>query len=491
MKRFSKTLIALCVVVILCACFSGCQSTKWGPVGTTDPNGEVTNNGSMVVQQGNYLYYVNGMDDVATLTEPKKNYFGKASVKGSIMKSKINEDGTLSDTAIVVPKMMMTKNSNGGLYIFGEWIYYTSPSTRTDNEGKVQTSNLDYMRTKTDGTKTQTIATIKGDSTQYYITADTLVYYADGKLHKVTWTNKKVNSAVEMATDITGVLMSRNQDVVFFTKALEKDSEISKKHSNNELYVATSKMDATKIISYDTFATTPQAPTLKEEKTVTPLKYDDQRKTLYLSAKNGDNAGEECTYGVVLGENYSFDKTKMVKFANSKLEATFIPQGIDKGLFVPSATAFEIYSPMNDSDVVEVKKELAKISAAATILFFETIAEKEYVYYSINNNVYRLNLTDADSFEEKVFEETISTSWLGVAKIGKFIYYINTTGYNYLYRFDYTQFILSDNNRVFPKAEIVSGYEVSDKTKDGKVPKFMTAEDKKNYLDANKPEETK
>ena len=103
MTKFTKSILIVLMVATIALALVGCQNFKWGPVGPIT-TGEVENNGSMVVKQGDYLYYVNGMDDTANITKPEDNHFGKASVKGSIMKSKINADGTLIDTAVVVPK---------------------------------------------------------------------------------------------------------------------------------------------------------------------------------------------------------------------------------------------------------------------------------------------------------------------------------------------------------------------------------------------------
>ena len=143
MNKFSKILVLCLVICAVVGVFAACDSTKYGPIGSTEFAGsEVVNNGGLVVKQGGYLYYVNGMDSTSNITKPSDNYFGKASVKGSIMKSEIKEDGTLGKTDVVVPKMFYTSASNGGFYIYGEWIYYMSPSTKTDNQSNVLTSQL-------------------------------------------------------------------------------------------------------------------------------------------------------------------------------------------------------------------------------------------------------------------------------------------------------------------------------------------------------------
>ena len=176
MKKISIILI-ICLAVCLGALFTAC-SPSFGPVGTTEyKDSPVVNNGGLVVQQGGYIYYVNGMDATSNITKPEDNAFGKASVKGSIMKSKIDAEGNLSETAVVVPKMFYTSASNGGFYIYGEWIYYMSPNTKTDNKSNVLNTQSVAFRTKIDGTKTQEIATISSNSTQYIFTENALIYF--------------------------------------------------------------------------------------------------------------------------------------------------------------------------------------------------------------------------------------------------------------------------------------------------------------------------
>ena len=91
MKKISIILI-LCLAVCLGAIiFTGCDPS-FGPIGTMEyKDSPVENNGSLVVKQGGYIYYVNGMDSTTNIVKPEDNAFGKASVKGSIMKSKIDE----------------------------------------------------------------------------------------------------------------------------------------------------------------------------------------------------------------------------------------------------------------------------------------------------------------------------------------------------------------------------------------------------------------
>ena len=146
MKKIAKlALIVLVVAVAATAVLAACQDYTWGPVGTTDPE---AGNGSVAVAQGNTVYFVNGKGDTSSITEPENNWFGQAGYKGSIMKGTLAADGSVKDVAVVVPKMFYNGQAEGGLYVFGNWIYYTSPSTDTQSDGTVLTSQQDFYRTR-------------------------------------------------------------------------------------------------------------------------------------------------------------------------------------------------------------------------------------------------------------------------------------------------------------------------------------------------------
>lgn len=140
MKRLAKITAILILALALVAAIVGCQKYDWGPIGSTDKEGDVTGNGTLAVVQRDTLYFVNGKDDLTAIVEPKNNYFGNASKKGSIYKAALGADGSVSDVQLLVPKMFYTGNTGGGIYVYGEWIYYTSPSTETDKTGSVLTS---------------------------------------------------------------------------------------------------------------------------------------------------------------------------------------------------------------------------------------------------------------------------------------------------------------------------------------------------------------
>ncbi len=474
MTKFTKSILVILAVAILCMTFAGCQNFKWGPVGTTS-SAEAINNGSLAVRQGDYLYYVNGQDDTSNIKTAYDNHFGKASVKGSIMKSKIDADGNLTDTQVVVPKMFYTGNTKGGFSIFGEWLYYVSPSTQTDNKGKVLTSQLEYMRTKTDGTKTQSIGIVEGSSLSYVFTPTALIYVKGSDLVKVSYDAKKIGKTTTVAEKVTGSLFTAQSQMIFYTKATS-----DKTLANNVVYAMNGDSKPVEIIGDKTYASGDKA-TLTEQKTISLIKYDPSENVLYYSRKDNDATALVGTYGYKFADGFkAIDKAGEKRYAVSAL-SSFVPAGFDKGLVDISSAKIKMYKPLADGANVDDTTKEIELSAKPTYLF----GDSTYLYYIVNNKLARLNYVAEKPVEDIISDANISTSWFAPTKIDNFIYYIDAANSSYLSRFDYTTFSVAEGKINFPKTEIVSGYTKSDKTSTGLVPKFMTDKDKEAYIKAN------
>ena len=509
-KAFKKVLIAA-LLVCMAAAFVACgQSFEWGPVAGGDPKAVVENNGSLAVKQGDWLYYINGHDDTATLTQPSDNYFGEASVKGSIMKSKIGEDGALTETAVVVPKMFMTSYTSGGIYLFGEWIYYVTPTTKTDRDGVVQVDFLEYYRTKTDGTGTQLITMVEGASNQYVFTPSALIYYTGGTLYKVGYTATDVDkNATVIDENISSATFHHNglytpgadgtvKDYIFYTKA--SDSEDGNVYGN-ELY-ATNGGEPIKLIDATTWGEDGKVAGRENQFTISVLSIGDDADgvTLYYTKTAAAGADTSArTYGIKFtGATPSFDKTKEVKLCESSLSG-IIHIGLDKGVAVLESNVFTVYNIKAGEDGFEVevssKADDYALSGSATTVKYD--AENDMLYYIVSNNLYvakglyaKATNDEADApYALRVSEDKINTSWLKPTIVNGALYYIDNT-YGYTFSIDIPETFMEELESDVSEGKMASGYESSDKTEDGTIPKFMTDTDKETYITNNPaPEE--
>lgn len=143
-KKLFSAFAAILVLVISIATLVACNPYKNTAIGGGDATAPVESNGGYIVKQGNYVYFVNGYvgaDADAT--------WGAATKQG-IVRAEVKEDGTIdnSTSKLLVPKSVYNSSVNGGIAIFGEWIYYATPNVDKDKSGTASTTDTDFMRTK-------------------------------------------------------------------------------------------------------------------------------------------------------------------------------------------------------------------------------------------------------------------------------------------------------------------------------------------------------
>lgn len=152
-KRFTKI---ICFSAAVFAAFgmtvaSACSNYKVTALkGNIFTDAEAVSNGGFAVEKGDYIYFINGNE-----TYTADNEFGSV-VKGAVMRiSKDNLSArNYAETDTVVPQIAYSGNHNAGLFIYGDRIYYSTPSTEKNSDGEVLNSYLAFKSTKLDGTDT-------------------------------------------------------------------------------------------------------------------------------------------------------------------------------------------------------------------------------------------------------------------------------------------------------------------------------------------------
>ena len=153
-KWFTKI---ICAAVATISAFSlmlapACTSYTRSGVEADTSADKVTSNGGFLAETGDYVYFVNG---VAANTDD--NTFGEV-VKGSIQRiSKADlAQGNYQSAQTIVPLVVYSGSYDAGIYIYGDYIYYTTPSIERNADGEILNSYLDFKRTKLDGSETMT-----------------------------------------------------------------------------------------------------------------------------------------------------------------------------------------------------------------------------------------------------------------------------------------------------------------------------------------------
>lgn len=186
-----------------------------------DTSVAVKGNGGMVVTANDYIYFVNGYNSYET--------FGKSNLSqnfevGGLYRVKL-DNGVIKYDENGVPTGVEQISDNlvgfesTSIYVFGNYVYYATPTTEVTKKGELQTSKLDFCRVKTTGGKVQTIYQTDNDATD----VDFEFYYADGSVYLMVNENGTLKRVCcygkfkenEVDTDITSLVLHRDEDEVY------------------------------------------------------------------------------------------------------------------------------------------------------------------------------------------------------------------------------------------------------------------------------------
>lgn len=156
----------------------------------------------------------------------------------------IREDITESSVYRIASKTVGTSGyKNGGLFIFDNYIYYSTPCDNQNKDGSYATDRTEFFRTKLDGTGTQLLYTSKESTSTlpyaFYKWGDKvyLVLQDGTDLISVTIGNK-VEKVTALASDVTGALLPYKdvyyngidtnsvEDFIYYTRAYTDEDNV-------------------------------------------------------------------------------------------------------------------------------------------------------------------------------------------------------------------------------------------------------------------------
>ena len=491
MKKLLVGAVILVMVVVMLFTLTACDKYKLNAVGTKEyANEEAVGNGTLAVKQGNYLYFVNNVADDANLTK-ETNEWKANGTNGAIMKSTINDDGSLTCLGIVVPKMFYTDASDAGIYVYGEWIYYVARSQKTDNKGALL-SSLEFMRTKIDGTKTQSIAIVEDLAAGYIFTKTGLIYSYDSNIHYVDYSGKKIKDTV-VVEKYTDIQFSEEDLCVFYTQANENEYVLG-----NHLGVVTSTGENKTIIKEDAYyvGDGDYRTSLSTLFTLDIIAYNAKDNSIYYTKTCKDTDAQVTTNGYVLPDDYAFNKANEKTYALSALSSIY-SLGAEYGIVDVSSATVVAYAPMTDAINVN-KSDDVTFSSTITILY----EEEGFTYYLLSSKLYRANLfasntINKNAYEEKISNVSFSTKFGKPSYLNGYLYYESSDDATYLSRIKMSDY--DSTTQALIKGYIVSGYKDytypedadytinnDDEAIKGKVPAYITDADLETYITNHK-----
>ncbi len=496
MKKFLLSLITVILIATMCI---GCGTDSVKPLDGV--KGEVkSTNGSYIVEKGDYVYFVNGKGELSS-----DNTFGKV-VKSALMRVKTSDlqNPENANVEVVVPKLMLSESYKTGVFFYGDYVFYATPSIKKDKKGNVKYNEVEFHKFN--------LVTGKADNSEIAVCADNTTEYRfienNGKVYLLfvekTSNDQGTESVLKVynATDKKEVytspvyaemLMPEDNGVnVYFTKlseGLEEDTNAS----FHDIYRYTVGEETAKIVRSGTGSVDLQfnnrteivkdAPQFSESGfqgvTINLIKntgkyliakvstLDASNKTVVYYGFDVEADASLKTSGKSLGvseantTDKAFTATSIYKSLN---EVYYIDTG-DSG---PKGLILFDYTKINDSDKTNGRTVINSDCSDYTIQFIEG----DYLYLSKTSEglYYRLNLNENGAKIKQIngIAMQTSTSWYSPKVIqGKYFIGAYTKDYckDYLFVIDMTNIDAEssegEENNEFEKKYILP-FEVED-----------------------------
>ena len=208
---------------------------------------EVTSNGGFAVEKGGYVYFINGMENYTV-----NNEYGQVA-KGALMRVKKSDlaDGKFDQTEMVIPTLVGSQNFNAGIFIYGDYVYYATPTTGKNLQGVVENSWIDFKRAKLDGTEVMSdyYFRLASNTANYrFVEVNNTVYclYEDGgALKSFNTADRKTTVLVKGAEGFYFDMKDLTNPTVYYSMGVNYhvDSEKTTQATYNQIYSV--KADAT------------------------------------------------------------------------------------------------------------------------------------------------------------------------------------------------------------------------------------------------------
>lgn len=433
-KKLFSAFAAILVLAICIATLVACNPYKNTAIGGGDPTATVQSNGGYAVRQGRYVYFINGFagaDADAT--------WGVATKQG-IVRAEVNEDGTIDNTTskLLVPKSIYNSSANGGIAIFGEWVYYATPNIDKDKTGTASTTDTDFMRTKIDGSVTQLIGTIGTRSAEYIFTGSRVLYYTSNTVSYIDFSGMSNDKNVDngkgavkgtMLENVSSLVWSYDSNEMFYVQSAP--SKDSYKNYNNLCAINLDGSNQRTLATLDTFVEEGKTP---ENDQLNVFKYTLSK--MYVEADGSSTIYYTKTH--TLNDSTVKDGLFMAKASDVKgteknlnkiASTTLVPLGYEEG-----ALAYNANSKYCWYDGTEKENPVLVSDSSQTI--WKVDQQAGVVYFTASSSasaIYKISYKGATDNISTVIEEGIKTDWLALDFIGNDLFFFASNDNNYLH----------------------------------------------------------
>lgn len=441
MRNQTKKLLSIvAAATILASTFAvtACGDNKLNEKVDAPATGDVvSSNGGFAVEKGDFVYFINGSEEYTA-----DNKFGDV-VKGSLMCIKKTDlaEGKYDSAKVVVPTLIGSQNFETGIYIFGDYVYYATPTTDKNIHGEVENSWIDFKRAKLDGTETMSgyYFRLSSNSSNFrFVEVNGVVYCLyeeDSALKSFNTQTKETTVLVKGA----GTFYYNEKDpvdpTVYYTMSVSNDIDSDRKVTQNYNQIYSVRADATATVnakeasytvtggrtydfdeSYMKQVNEEAKKTAKENNTDYEATYDFNDYSTYPYVNLGtlvvDGVGSMCKlhYGDGVKLPYSNSTETNAELQGYKYTITRYDNG---GVYYTRGDSSKLYYYNPTADTTTEAKEV-KANENADLVAFDTTKASDSALMSINDegkheyiytadsNIYRATAAEDGSVAEDI-----------------------------------------------------------------------------------------
>ena len=436
MKKILSVALVVCLA-LTAFLFVGCGAEKNNIVleGGPELNETVTGNGSFSVRKGDYVYFASGFVKTSDLgTGTLTNNLGDVK-NGAIYRAKVETTRTLienkdpeaepqykEEVKLVDIQLLCSKVAgfeNAGLYIFGNKLYFATPSTAKNNSGDIQYSLLTFYSMDLNGENLKEIYT-----TPSFTSGSFSFIVLEGNLYLLVFNGSTIvkvdmnGKVVELASDVlTAVLpkaevvaanaysATENEKYVYYTTKSEKSTETR---------------DFGTVLHKTNILTGAKTELFKEDYITVNLNKLENNKLYYSRNKILSGSAVTASYLFVndlSGATFTASEKQLSNQSaiGDVIEYKYEAAEMDGYIYINGGKLH--YRPNNEFK----PKTLA--DSATKVLF----VQGKYVYYTNSSSVYRVDITEENPSEQKL-SDTHSIDANNIDIDTNFIYfYVNNT----------------------------------------------------------------
>ena len=409
---YKEIKLALLLATLGCVAllFAGCGLSRLSDGPSADD--VVSGNGSLAVQKGDYLYFVNGYRNTSDIGD--SNHYGnvdqsaiyrvKLDSEGRVTEAEkqYDEDGeeifdktqSLQNIDILVPLVAGFEYTK--LFIFGDYLYYATPNNLRDGSGTIMSDYLHIYRVSLDRSG-----------------GNDLVYSSESETANVTWTMHQVGETVYMT-----ILDGNHLSIVFINGGNYQVNHISNDVSSASMpYYPRSDISVKEIDKSIYFTTT-----VEDDDNTTILKrYNLADK---ITTEVFSSTGEKYEIKGTNGNKLYYTKTislqpgfsaKVYALDTSNNETIISNQSVGDSADI---TAYALTDPTQEmgilyTDGTNTYYKLASANSATQVIDSNIISnilcvQGEYVYYLADSSLYKIKYTEPNQSREALIPSGVT-----------------------------------------------------------------------------------